>query len=279
MIRERQPTDIKLRENEDGFRQGIDSMAIYLAEIRQTPLLTVEEERELTQRVASGDPEAKEQLIEANLRLVVSRAKSFQDRGLQFLDLIQEGNLGLIKAVEKFDPQRDFRFSTYAVSWIEQRIFRAIADQSRTIRIPVHTHDQLLALLKTQTHLTQELGRSPTDEEIAQALNISTKRVQELADLNKRFSDTLSLEDLQRPVTDPDCKLAESISEQKALREELEEILVKLPPRYAQILRWRFGLIDGQFRTQAETAKIFGVSRSRIQEIESVALKKLRGFL
>ena len=137
----------------------------------------------------------------------------------------------------------------------------------------------MLALLKTQTHLTQELGRSPTDEEIAQALKISTKRVQELADLNKRFSDTLSLEDLQRPVADPDCKSVESISEQKALREELEEILVKLPPRYAQILRWRFGLIDGQFRTQAETAKIFGVSRSRIQEIESVALKKLRGFL
>ena len=269
MIRERE---------EDGLRQGINSMAIYLAEIRQTPLLTVEEERELTQRVASGDPEAKEQLIEANLRLVVSRAKSFQDRGLQFLDLIQEGNLGLIKAVEKFDPQRDFRFSTYAVWWIEQRIFRAIADQSRTIRIPIHTHDQLLALLKTQTRLTQELGRSPTDEEIAQALKVSTKRVQKLADLSKR-SDTLSLEDLQRPVADPGCKLAESISEQKASREKLEEILVKLPPRYAQILRWRFGLIDGQDHTQEETGKMFGVSRSRIQEIESVALKKLRDLL
>lgn len=256
--------------------QEIDSMAIYLAEIRQTPLLTVEEEKELAQRVAGGDPEAKEQLIKANLRLVVSKAKEFQDRGLPFSDLIQEGNIGMMKAAEKFDPQKGFRFSTYAVWWIKQNVLKAIADQSRLIRIPVHTHDQLLSLLKTRTHLTQELGRSPTDEEIAQALKVSTKRVQELADLNKRFSDTLSLENLQRSVAGPDVESIESISEQKASREELEEILVKLPPRHAKILRWRFGLIDGQFHTQEEIAKIFGVGRSRIQQIEAVALKKLR---
>lgn len=274
MIQERQP---KLASQEPTDTE-LDLVAVYITEIGQTPLLTVEEERELTQRVAGGDPEAKEHLIEANLRLVVSRAKRFQDCGLPFLDLIQEGNLGLIKAVEKFDPQRGYRFSTCAVWSIKHYILRAIANQSRLIRIPVYTHDQLLAFFKTQTRLTQELDRSPTDEEIAQALNVPTKRVRELADLNKRFSDILSLNALPSDVADPDLESIESISEQKALRKKLEKVLVKLHPRHAEILRWRFGLIDGQFHTQAEIAEIFGVSRSRIQKIESVTLKKIKGL-
>lgn len=273
MIQEREPIDIELREIEDGLKP--DSVAIYLVEIGKTPLLTVEEERELTQRVAGGDPEAKEQLIEANLRFVVSKAKKFEDRGVPFSDLIQEGNLGLMKAVEKFDPQRGFRFSTYTVWWINRTILRAIANQSRLIRIPAHTHDQLLAFLKTQTRLTQGLDRSPTDEEIAQALDISIKKVQELTVLSKQ-SDTLSLDAPPLDVADPNLESVESISEQKALRGELEEVLVELPPRHAEILCWRFGLKDGKVFTLKEIAKMFGLSRQRIGQIVLSALEKVR---
>ena len=255
---------------------------MFLKEIGKIRLLTFEEENALAERMVKGDEEAKKQLIEANLRLVVSIAKKYIGRGMTFLDLIQEGNLGLIKAVDKFDPSKGYKFSTYATWWIRQAITRAIADQARTIRIPVHMVETINKLIKTSRHLLQTLGREPTPEEIAAELEMPVEKVR---DILKVAQEPISLE---TPVGEedesnlgnfiPDDE-APSPSEQAAdtlLREHIEEVMQTLTPREAKVLKLRFGLEDGRMRTLEEVGKEFDVTRERIRQIEAKALRKLR---
>jgi len=259
-----------------------DPVRMYLKEIGRVPLLTAEEEVELATRIEQGDEEAKRRLAEANLRLVVSIAKRYVGRGMQFLDLIQEGNLGLIKAVEKFDYRKGFKFSTYATWWIRQAITRAIADQARTIRIPVHMVETINKLIRVTRQLVQELGREPTPEEIAQEMDISVERVREI---QKIAQEPVSLE---TPIgEEEDSHLGDFIEDQEApapaeaasftlLKEQLEEVLESLTPREEKVLRLRFGLDDGRARTLEEVGHVFGVTRERIRQIEAKALRKLR---
>ena len=259
-----------------------DPVKMFLKEIGKIRLLTFEEENVLAERMVNGDEEAKKQLIEANLRLVVSIAKKYIGRGMTFLDLIQEGNLGLIKAVDKFDPTKGYKFSTYATWWIRQAITRAIADQARTIRIPVHMVETINKLIKTSRHLLQTLGREPTPEEIAAELEMPVEKVR---DILKVAQEPISLE---TPVGEedesnlgnfiPDDE-APSPSEQAAdtlLREHIEEVMQTLTPREAKVLKLRFGLEDGRMRTLEEVGKEFDVTRERIRQIEAKALRKLR---
>ncbi len=259
-----------------------DPVKMFLKEIGKIRLLTFEEENALAERMVKGDEEAKKQLIEANLRLVVSIAKKYIGRGMTFLDLIQEGNLGLIKAVDKFDPSKGYKFSTYATWWIRQAITRAIADQARTIRIPVHMVETINKLIKTSRHLLQTLGREPTPEEIAAELEMPVEKVR---DILKVAQEPISLE---TPVGEedesnlgnfiPDDE-APSPSEQAAdtlLREHIEEVMQTLTPREAKVLKLRFGLEDGRMRTLEEVGKEFDVTRERIRQIEAKALRKLR---
>ena len=259
-----------------------DPVKMFLKEIGKIRLLTFEEENALAERMVKGDEEAKKQLIEANLRLVVSIAKKYIGRGMTFLDLIQEGNLGLIKAVDKFDPSKGYKFSTYATWWIRQAITRAIADQARTIRIPVHMVETINKLIKTSRHLLQQLGREPTPEEIAAELEMPVEKVR---DILKVAQEPISLE---TPVGEedesnlgnfiPDDE-APSPSEQAAdtlLREHIEEVMQTLTPREAKVLKLRFGLEDGRMRTLEEVGKEFDVTRERIRQIEAKALRKLR---
>jgi len=259
-----------------------DPVRMYLKEIGRVPLLTPEEEIELAKRVEAGDEEAKRRLAEANLRLVVSIAKRYVGRGMLFLDLIQEGNLGLIKAVEKFDYRKGYKFSTYATWWIRQAITRAIADQARTIRIPVHMVETINKLIRVQRQLVQELGREPTPEEIAAHMDIPVERVREIM---KIAQEPVSLE---TPIgEEEDSHLGDFIEDQDApapaeaasyqlLREQLEEVLETLTPREEKVLRLRFGLDDGRARTLEEVGQVFGVTRERIRQIEAKALRKLR---
>jgi RNA polymerase primary sigma factor len=259
-----------------------DPVRMYLKEIGRVPLLTAEEEVELAKRIEQGDEEAKRRLAEANLRLVVSIAKRYVGRGMQFLDLIQEGNLGLIKAVEKFDYRKGYKFSTYATWWIRQAITRAIADQARTIRIPVHMVETINKLVRVQRELLQILGREPTAEEIAERMRIPVERVREI---NKIAQEPVSLE---TPIgEEEDSHLGDFIEDEDALapaeaasahllREQLEEVLSTLSPREAKVLRLRFGLDDGRARTLEEVGQAFGVTRERIRQIEAKALRKLR---
>lgn len=259
-----------------------DPVRMYLKEIGRVPLLTPEEEIELAKRIEQGDEEAKRRLAEANLRLVVSIAKRYVGRGMLFLDLIQEGNLGLIKAVEKFDYRKGYKFSTYATWWIRQAITRAIADQARTIRIPVHMVETINKLIRVSRQLLQELGREPTPEEIAKEMNISEEKVR---DILKIAQEPVSLE---TPIgEEEDSHLGDFIEDQEArapaeeasftmLREQLDEVLTTLSDREQKVLRLRFGLDDGRARTLEEVGQRFGVTRERIRQIEAKTLRKLR---
>ncbi|AVX20166.1 MAG: RNA polymerase sigma factor RpoD [Bacillota bacterium] len=262
---------------------GIDDpVRMYLKEIGRVPLLTPEEEIELAKRMEQGDEEAKRRLAEANLRLVVSIAKRYVGRGMLFLDLIQEGNLGLIKAVEKFDYRKGYKFSTYATWWIRQAITRAIADQARTIRIPVHMVETINKLIRVSRQLLQELGREPSPEEIAEAMDVPVEKVREIM---KIAQEPVSLE---TPIgEEEDSHLGDFIEDEDApapaeaasyhlLKEQLEEVLSTLTPREEKVLRLRFGLEDGRARTLEEVGQEFGVTRERIRQIEAKALRKLR---
>ena len=259
-----------------------DPVRMYLKEIGKVPLLTPEEEQELARRMNAGDEEAKRRMTEANLRLVVSIAKRYVGRGMLFLDLIQEGNLGLIKAVEKFDVEKGYKFSTYATWWIRQAITRAIADQARTIRIPVHMVETINKTIRVSRQLLQELGHDPSAEEIAAEMNMPVDKVR---DILKIAQEPVSLE---TPIgEEEDSHLGDFIPDEDAsepseaasfslLREQLEEVLDTLAPREKKVLELRFGIVDGRTRTLEEVGKEFNVTRERIRQIEAKALRKLR---
>lgn len=277
--------NLKLDEITDTSFEGIsvdDPVRMYLREIGRIPLLTYDEELELAKKILEGDEDAKQKLAESNLRLVVSIAKKYVGRGMLFLDLIQEGNMGLIKAVEKFDYTKGFKFSTYATWWIRQAITRAIADQARTIRIPVHMVETINKLIRTSRHLLQQLGREPSPEEIAAEMEIPVEKVTEI---QKIAQDPVSLETpigeeedshLGDFIQDEDSPAPHDAASYTMLREQLEEVMNTLTPREAKVLKLRFGLEDGKSRTLEEVGKEFNVTRERIRQIEAKALRKLR---
>ena len=259
-----------------------DPVRMYLKEIGKVPLLTAEEEIELAKKMEQGDEDAKKRLAEANLRLVVSIAKRYVGRGMLFLDLIQEGNLGLIKAVEKFDYRKGYKFSTYATWWIRQAITRAIADQARTIRIPVHMVETINKLIRVSRQLLQELGREPTPEEIAEEMDMSVERVREILKISQ---EPVSLETpigeeedshLGDFIQDDNVPVPAEAAAQTLLKEQLDEVLDTLTEREQKVLRLRFGMNDGRARTLEEVGKEFDVTRERIRQIEAKALRKLR---
>jgi RNA polymerase primary sigma factor len=260
-----------------------DSVRLYLREIGKIPLLSAEEELALAQRVVSGDKDAKDKMAEANMRLVVSIAKRYVGRGLDLLDLIQEGNTGLLRAVEKFDPDKGFKFSTYATWWIRQAITRAIADQARTIRIPVHMVETINKLLRTQRRLTQELNREPTNEEIAKAMEIEVDKVehimkikQDISSLDASIRDDEEDSVLADFIEDEDTVSPEESATNQLLKEQVKDMLAALTEREQKILKLRFGLEDGKSHTLEEVGQEFSVTRERIRQIEAKALAKLR---
>ncbi len=260
-----------------------DSVRLYLREIGKIPLLNAEEELALAQRVVAGDKDAKDKMAEANMRLVVSIAKRYVGRGLDLLDLIQEGNTGLLRAVEKFDPDKGFKFSTYATWWIRQAITRAIADQARTIRIPVHMVETINKLLRTQRRLTQELNREPTNEEIAKEMEIDIDKVehimkikQDISSLDASIRDDEEDSVLADFIEDEDTVSPEESATGQLLKEQVKDMLGALTEREQKILKLRFGLEDGKSHTLEEVGQEFSVTRERIRQIEAKALAKLR---
>jgi RNA polymerase primary sigma factor len=277
--------EIKVEDLDVTNMEGIninDPVRMYLREIGRIPLLTYDEELDLAKRILENDERAKQKLAESNLRLVVSIAKKYVGRGMLFLDLIQEGNMGLIKAVEKFDYTKGFKFSTYATWWIRQAITRAIADQARTIRVPVHMVETINKLIRTSRHLLQQLGREPTPEEIAKEMEIPVEKV---AEIQKIAQDPVSLETpigeeddshLGDFIQDEDSPAPQDAAAYTLLKEQLEEVMQTLTEREAKVLKLRFGLEDGKARTLEEVGKEFNVTRERIRQIEAKALRKLR---
>ena len=277
--------DIKVEDIDLASMEGInidDPVRMYLREIGRIPLLSYDEELELAKKVLAGDEAAKQKLAESNLRLVVSIAKKYVGRGMLFLDLIQEGNMGLIKAVEKFDYTKGYKFSTYATWWIRQAITRAIADQARTIRIPVHMVETINKLIRTSRHLLQKLGREPSPEELSKELEMPIDKVMEI---QKIAQDPVSLETpigeeddshLGDFIQDEDSPAPQDAAAYTLLKEQLAEVMQTLTPREAKVLRLRFGLDDGKARTLEEVGKEFDVTRERIRQIEAKALRKLR---
>ena len=270
-------------ENVDAFAD--DSVRLYLREIGKIPLLTPEEEAELAQRIVKGDKKAKDKMVESNMRLVVSIAKRYGGRGLDFLDLIQEGNTGLLRAVEKFDPDKGFKFSTYATWWVRQAITRAIADQARTIRIPVHMVETINKVLRTTRKLTSELNREPTNEEIAKALDMEPDKIdyvmrikQDIASLDASVGREGDDEDsvLGDFVEDEERASPEDSAANQILKEQLSEIIATLTDREQKIIRLRFGIGGGRPHTLEEVGNEFDVTRERIRQIEAKALSKLR---
>ena len=286
MDKELEDIEVSKEELEDlSIPEGIsidDHVKMYLKEIGKVNLLSADEEMDLAQKMADGDEEAKKKLAEANLRLVVSIAKRYVGRGMMFLDLIQEGNLGLIRAVDKFDYTKGYKFSTYATWWIRQAITRAIADQARTIRIPVHMVETINKLVRVSRQLVQELGREPTPEELAKGLNMSVEKVREISKISQ---EPVSLETpigeeedshLGDFIPDDDAPAPSEAASYVLLKEQLVDVLKTLTPREAKVLKLRFGLIDGRQRTLEEVGKEFNVTRERIRQIEAKALRKLR---
>lgn len=270
-------------ENVDSFAD--DSVRLYLREIGKIPLLTPEEEADLAQRIVKGDKKAKDKMVESNMRLVVSIAKRYGGRGLDFLDLIQEGNTGLLRAVEKFDPDKGFKFSTYATWWVRQAITRAIADQARTIRIPVHMVETINKVLRTTRKLTAELNREPTNEEIAKALDMEPEKIdyvmrikQDIASLDASIGREGDDEDsvLGDFVEDEERDSPEDSAANQILKEQLSEIIATLTDREQKIIRLRFGIGGGRPHTLEEVGAEFDVTRERIRQIEAKALSKLR---
>ena len=286
MDKELEDIEVSKEELEDlSVPEGInidDHVKMYLKEIGKVDLLSADEETELAMRMSQGDEEAKKKLAEANLRLVVSIAKRYVGRGMMFLDLIQEGNLGLIRAVDKFDYTKGYKFSTYATWWIIQAITRAIADQARTIRIPVHMVETINKLVRVSRQLVQELAREPTPEELAKGLNMSVEKVREISKISQ---EPVSLETpigeeedshLGDFIPDDDAPAPSEAASYVLLKEQLVDVLKTLTPREAKVLKLRFGLIDGRQRTLEEVGKEFNVTRERIRQIEAKALRKLR---
>lgn len=279
-------TDEDLLSQEQYFDDASDdSVRLYLREIGKIPLLNAEEELELAQRVVAGDKKAKDKMAEANMRLVVSIAKRYSGRGLDFLDLIQEGNTGLLRAVEKFDPDKGFKFSTYATWWIRQAITRAIADQARTIRIPVHMVETINKLLRTQRRMTQELNREPTIEELAKELEMEPEKVeyvmkikQDITSLDAGVGRDGDEEDsvLRDFIEDEESATPEESAASQLLKEQVQEILSTLSDREQKIIKMRFGLENGKSHTLEEVGQEFAVTRERIRQIEAKALAKLR---
>ena len=270
-------------ENVDEFAD--DSVRLYLREIGKIPLLTLEEEQALAKRVVKGDKKAKDKMVESNMRLVVSIAKRYGGRGLDFLDLIQEGNTGLLRAVEKFDPDKGYKFSTYATWWVRQAITRAIADQARTIRIPVHMHETINKVMRTMRKLTSELNREPTNEEIAKELDMEPEKIDYImrikqdtasldASIGREGDDEASV--LGDFVEDEDRDSPEDSAANQILKEQLSEIIATLSPREQKIIRLRFGIGGGRPHTLEEVGNEFDVTRERIRQIEAKALSKLR---
>lgn len=280
-------SDIEIDLNDTKYLDDVsdDSVRLYLREIGKIPLLTSEEELELAQRVVQGDKKAKDKMAEANMRLVVSIAKRYSGRGLDFLDLIQEGNTGLLRAVEKFDPDKGFKFSTYATWWIRQAITRAIADQARTIRIPVHMVETINKLLRTQRRLTQELNREPTIEELSAELELEPEKIeyimkikQDISSLDAGVGRDDDAEDsvLGDFIEDEDTISPEDSATNQLLKEQVQQVLSSLSDREQKIVRMRFGLDTGKNHTLEEVGQEFAVTRERIRQIEAKALAKLR---
>ncbi len=264
----------------DGFSE--DSVRLYLREIGRVKMIKPDEEIELARRIVKGDLRAKKQLIQANLRLVISIAKKYVNRGLPFQDLIQEGNLGLIRAAEKFDYTKGFKFSTYATWWIRQAISRGLADKSRTIRVPVHMVESINKLKKTGARLTQELGRKPSNEELSQALSLSVNKVQEILQADREpvsMEMPLSRDEetyLGDIIEDNESSRPDSTCEEELLRQDINSILSQLTPRERDIMHLRFGLDDGRQRTLEEVGRLFNITRERVRQIEHKAFRKLR---